>query len=166
MAITSIVSLNQLINWFQQFQINHDFLKDFGFGEPYDIGTSRQMTFPYLWITMNEDSSIATGTNIRSAIPDLSFSVMFMDKINIQENYLDTNGFPSDNSQEILSDCIQYLQDLIVYIQQDWGQYGVIISQDTSFYPAVDETTDKSTGIVARIVLRTRQVNCIIPETP
>jgi hypothetical protein len=166
MATTSIISLNQLINWFQQFQINHYFLKDFGFGEPYDIGTSRQMTFPYMWITMNEDSSIATGTNIRSAIPDLSFSVMFMDKINIQENYLDTNGFPSDNSQEILSDCLQYLQDLIVYIQQEWGQYGVIFAQDVSFYPAVDETTDKSTGIVARIVLRTRQVNCIIPEYP
>ena len=166
MAITSIISLNQLINWFQQFQIDHYFLKDFGFGEPYDIGTSRQMTFPYLWITMNEDSSIATATNIRSAIPDISFSVMFMDKINIQENYLDTNGFPSDNSQEILSDCLQYLQDLIVHIQQEWGQYGVIISQDVSFYPAVDETTDKSTGIVGRIVLRTRQVNCIIPETP
>ena len=166
MAITSIISLNQLINWFQQFQINHDFLKDFGFGEPYDIGTSRQMTFPYMWITMNEDSSIATGSNNKSAIPDLSFSVMFMDKINIQENYLDTNGFPSDNSQEILSDCLQYLQDLIVHIQQDWAQYGVLISQDISFYPAVDETPDKATGIVARIVLRTRQVNCIIPENP
>ena len=102
MPITSIVSINQLITWFQDFQENHYFLKDFGFGEPYDIGTSRQMTFPYMWVTMNEDSSIATGSHIKSAIPDLSFSVMFMDKINIQENYLDTNGFPSDNSQEIL----------------------------------------------------------------
>jgi hypothetical protein len=89
-----------------------------------------------------------------------------MDKINNQENYLDTNGFPSDNSQEILSDCIQYLQDLVTEIQLKWGTYGVLISQDVSFYPAVDETTDKSTGIVARFVLRTRQVNCIIPENP
>jgi hypothetical protein len=91
---------------------------------------------------------------------------MFMDKINIQENYLDTNGFPSDNSQEILSDTLQCLQDLVTMIQQNWGQYGVLISQDVSFYPAVDETTDKATGIVARIVLRTRQVNCVIPEFP
>ena len=166
MPITSIISLNQLINWFQTFQQNHFFLKDFGFGEPYDIGTSRQMTFPYMWVTLNEDSSIATGSNVKSAIPDISFSIMFMDKINIQENYLDTNGFPSDNSQEILSDCLQYLQDLVTEIQQNWSQYGVLISQDVSFYPAVDETTDKSTGIVARFVLRTRQVNCIIPESP
>jgi hypothetical protein len=166
MPVTSIVSLNQLITWFQTYQQNNHFLKDFGFGEPYDIGTSRQMTFPYLWVTMNEDSSIATGSNVKSAIPDLSFSIMFMDKINIQENYLNTNGFPSDNSQEILSDCIQYLQDLVTDIQLNWGQYGVLISQDVSFFPAVDETTDKSTGVVARIVLRTRQVNCIIPENP
>jgi len=166
MPTTSIISLNQLINWFQLFQQNHYFLKDFGFGEPYDIGTSRQMTFPYMWVTMNEDSSIATGSNNKSAIPDISFSIMFMDKINIQENYLDTNGFPSDNSQEILSDTLQCLQDLVTMIQQNWGQYGVLISQDVSFYPAVDETQDKSTGVVGRFVLRTRQVNCIIPEFP
>ena len=166
MAVTSIVTLNQLINWFQLFQQNHYFLKDFGFGEPYDIGTSRQMDFPYMWVTMNEDSSIATGSNVKSAIPDLSFSIMFMDKINNQPNYLNTNGFASDNSQEILSDCVQYLQDIITHIQQNWGQYGVLISQDVSFYPAVDETTDKATGVVARVVLRTRQVNCIIPENP
>jgi hypothetical protein len=115
---------------------------------------------------MNEDSSIATGSNNKSAIPDISFSIMFMDKINIQENYLDTNGFPSDNSQEILSDTLQCLQDLVTMIQQNWGQYGVLISQDVSFYPAVDETTDKATGVVGRFVLRTRQVNCIIPENP
>lgn len=166
MATTSIVSLNQLINWFQQFQINHYMLKDFGFGETYDIGVSRQMTFPYMWVTMNDDNNIATGSNIKSAIPDLSFSIMMMDKINIQENYLDTNGFPSNNSQEILSDTLQYVQDLVTYIQQNWGQYGVMISQDVNFYPVVDETPDKATGMLARVVLRTRQVNCIIPENP
>ena len=166
MSITSIISLNQLIKWFQTFQQNHYFLKDFGFGEPYSIGTSRQMDFPYMWVTMNEDSSIQTSSNNKSAIPDISFSIMFMDKINNQPNYLDTNGFQSDNSQEILSDTLQCVQDLIVYIQQNWQQYGVLISQDVSFYPAVDETTDKATGVVARFVLRTRQVNCIIPEQP
>ena len=165
MSTTSIVSLNQLIRWFQTFQENHYFLKDFGFGEPYDIGTSVQMDFPYMWVTMNEDSNIATASNNKSAIPDISFSIMFMDKINNQPNYLDTNGFQSNNSVEILSDTLQCLQDLIVYIQQNWQQYGVLISQDVSFYPAVDETTDKATGIVGRFVLRTRQVNCIIPES-
>ena len=166
MAITSIVSLNQLIDWFQDFQENHYFLKDFGFGEPYDIGTSRQMDFPYMWVTMNEDSNISTASNVKSAIPEISFSIMFMDKINNQPNYLDTNGFASDNSQEILSDCVQYLQDLIVHIQQSWQQYGVLISQDVSFYPAIDETQDKATGVVARFVLKIRQVNCVIPESP
>jgi len=115
-AITSIVSLNQLVTWFEAFADNHFFLKDFGFGEPYDIGTTRQMEFPYMWLTLDDTSVIATGTNIKSAIPDYSFRVFFMDKINIQENYLDANGFQSDNSQEIISDTIQYLQDLITYI--------------------------------------------------
>jgi hypothetical protein len=166
MTTTSIVTINQLIRWFQTFQENHYFLKDFGFGEPYDIGTSVQMEFPYMWVTLNEDNTIATASNVKSAIPDISFSIMMMDKINNQPNYLDANGFQSDNSQEILSDTLQCLQDLIVYIQNEWQKYGVLISQDVSFYPAVDETTDKATGVVARIVLRTRQVNCVIPESP
>jgi len=165
-AITSIVSLNQLVTWFEAFADNHFFLKDFGFGEPYDIGTTRQMEFPYMWLTLDDTSVIATGTNIKSAIPDYSFRVFFMDKINIQENYLDQNGFQSDNSQEIISDTIQYLQDLITYIQQEWGQYGVLLSADVTFSPVIDETQDKSTGISASITLRTRQVNCVIPEAP
>ena len=163
---TSIVSLNQLVKWFESFADRHYFLKDFGFGEPYDIGTTRQMEFPYMWLTLDDTSIIATGTNVKSAIPDYSFRVFFMDKINIQENYLDQNGFQSDNSQQILSDTIQYLQDLITEIQQDWAQYGVMLSADVNFNPVIDETQDKSTGVSASITLRTRQVNCVIPVSP
>jgi hypothetical protein len=166
MATPNIITLNQLISWFQSFQQRHYFLKDFGFGEPYDIGTSRQMNFPYMWVTMNEDSVIPVASNNKTAIPELSFSILFMDKINDQENYLDQNGFQSNNSQEILSDCIQYVQDLVTEIQSYWSQYGVLFSQDVSFFPVVDETQDKSTGINARIVLRLKQVNCIIPVSP
>ena len=162
----NIITINQLISWFQSFQERHFFLKDFGFGEPYDIGTSRQMDFPYMWMTLNDDSVIPVQSNNKTAIPEISFSVLFMDKINDQENYLDTNGFPSNNSQEIISDCLQYLQDLITEIQSYWNQYGVLFSQDVSFFPVIDETQDKATGINARIVLRLKQVNCIIPVAP
>ena len=85
-TITSIVSLNQLVEWFESFADRHYFLKDFGFGEPYDIGTTRQMEFPYMWLTLDDTSIIATGTNVKSAIPDYSFRVFFMDKINIQKS--------------------------------------------------------------------------------
>ena len=166
MAITNIITLNQLISWFNYFQKRHFFLKDFGFGETYDIGTSRQMNFPYMWVSMNDNSIIQVGSNNRSAIPQFSFSVMFMDKINIQPNYFDTNGFNSDNSQEILSDTTQYLQDLIVEVQQDWQQYGVLFASDVSFFPVIDETPDKSTGVVANITFKLKQVNCIIPVSP
>lgn len=162
----NIITLNQLISWFQSFQERHFFLKDFGFGEPYDIGTSRQMKFPYMWMTLNDDSVIPVASNNKTAIPEISFSILFMDKINDQPNYLDTNGFPSNNSQEILSDCLQYLQDLITEIQSYWQPYGVLFSQDVSFFPVVDETQDKATGINARVVLRLKQVNCIIPVAP
>lgn len=166
MAITNIITLNQIITWFNEFQQRHYFLKDFGFGETYDIGTSRQMTFPYMWVSMADNSTIGTGVNNKTAIPQFSFVVMFLDKINIQPNYFDVNGFNSDNSQEILSDCVQYLQDLVTEVQQYWGQYGVLFSNDVSFYPVIDETPDKSTGIAANLTFKLRQVNCDIPVSP
>lgn len=166
MAITNIITLNQIVTWFNDFSDRHYFLQDFGFGETFDIGTSRQMKFPYMWVSMADNSTIGTGANNKSAIPQFSFVILFMDKINIQPNYYETNGFNSDNSQEILSDCVQYLQDLIVEVQQYWGQYGVLFSNDVSFYPVVDETPDKATGVAANITFKLKQVNCDIPVSP
>lgn len=166
MVITNIITLNQIISWFNDFANRHYFLKDFGFGETYDIGTSRQMNFPYMWVSMADNSIIGTGAANKTAIPQFSFVVMFLDKINIQPNYFDTNGFNSDNSQQILSDTVQYLQDLITEIQQYWQQYGIIFAGDVSFYPIIDETPDKSTGVAANITFKLKQVNCIIPVSP
>jgi hypothetical protein len=157
-----IISLNRIISWFKQYQVDNKFLNDFGFGEPYDIGTSRHMKFPYMWVTMNDDSRIIVSN--KTGIPVFSFSLLFMDKINDQENFNKENGFESNNESEILSDMIQHLQDLITDIQTYWNQYGVLLDNEVVFFPVVDETTDKSTGINARIILKVRHVNCVIPK--
>lgn len=157
----SIITLNQLINLFSSFASNHFFIKDFGFGPTSDIGTSRQMEFPYLWLSLDQQSTISV-TN-KTAIPRYGITVLLMDKINIQQNYLDINGVNSDNSQEILSDTLQYLQDLITEIEVNWHLYGLKIDGDVSCFPAVDETPDKVCGWVGQFPLKVRQVNCIIP---
>lgn len=166
MATTNIITLNQIITWFNDFSNRHYFLKDFGFGETYDIGTSRQMKFPYMWVSMADNSIIGVGNNNKTAVPQFSFVVMFLDKINNQPNYDNENGFESDNSKEILSDCVQYLQDLVTEVQLYWGQYGILFSSDVNFYPIIDETPDKSTGVAANITFKLRQVNCDIPVSP
>lgn len=157
----NIISLNQIVDLFSGFADRHYFLNDFGFGPTSEIGTSRQMDFPYMWVTLNENSVI--NPQNRTAIPELSFSVLFMDKTNIQSNYLEINGDNSDNIQEILSDMLQVLQDFVTEVQVDWGNYGIIFQDTISCFPATDETQDKVNGWVGQFSFKLKHSNCILP---
>ena len=157
----NIISLNQIINLFSDFADRHYFIKDFGYGPTSDIGTSRQMEFPYLWLSLDQNSTIVVQN--KTAIPQYGITVLFMDKINIQKNYLDINGVNSDNSQEVLSDMLQLLQDMITEIEVDWGNYGLRIEGSVNCFPGVDETQDKVNGWVGQFTLRVKHSNCILP---
>lgn len=161
MSSVNIISLNQVVDLFQNFSERHYFLNDFGFGPTSEIGTSRQMDFPYMWVSLNENSVI--NPQNRTAIPELSFSVLFMDKTNIQTNYLNINGDNSNNVQEILSDMLQVLQDFITEVQVDWGNYGIIFQDTISCFPATDETQDKVNGWVGQFSFKLKHSNCILP---
>lgn len=160
----SIITLNQLVGWFEDFSNRHDFLNDFGFGEPYDIGTSNQMNFPYLWLSLGDTGVI--GVANKTTIPTISFNVMIVDKINQQKNYKNQNGFNSDNAHEIFSDTLQTIQDLVTEIQNYWNKYGVVLENDVNFFPVIDETPDKIFGIMAGFNLKLRFVNCDLPMSP
>ena len=157
----NIISLNQIVDLFASFAEQHYFIKDFGYGATSEIGTSRQMMFPYLWLSLDQTSTITIQN--KTAIPQYGITILFMDKINIQKNYLDINGVNSDNSQEVLSDTLQILQDLITEIEVNWGNYGLRIEGDVSCFPGVDETTDKVCGWVGQFNLRVKHSNCITP---
>ena len=157
----NIVSLNQIIDLFKSFADEHFFIKDFGYGATSEIGTTRQMKFPYLWLSLDQNSTIVVSN--KTAIPQYGITCIFMDKINIQKNYLDINGVDSDNSQEVLSDTLQLLQDLITEIEVNWGNYGLRIEGDVSCFPGVDETTDKVNGWVGQFNLKVKHSNCITP---
>lgn len=158
----NIISLNQIIALFKDFADRHYFINDFGYGATSDIGTSRQMVFPYMWVTTTQDSVIRIGN--KTAIPDLSFVVLFMDKTNNQENYLDINGVNSNNVQEILSDTLQVLQDFVTEIQVNYGKYGLMLTEDVRCYPGIDETQDSVNGWIGEFILRITHSNCILPE--
>ena len=159
--MTNIISLNQLVQLFKNFAERHQFINDFGYGPTSDIGVSRPMKFPYLWLTIDQNSEIVPQN--RTTIPLMGFTVIFMDKTNIQENYLNTNGLQSDNRQETLSDTFQYLQDLITEIDVDWNNYGIKFEGSVNCFPGVDETTDKVNGWVGQFRLKLKHSNCILP---
>jgi len=157
----NIISLNQIVDLFSGFADRHYFLNDFGFGPTSEIGTSRQMDFPYMWVSLNDNSSI--NPQNKTAIPELSFSILFMDKTNIQSNYLNINGDDSNNIQEILSDTLQTLQDFVTEVQVDWGNYGIMFQDTINCFPATDETQDKVNGWVGQFTFKLKHSNCILP---
>ena len=162
MATTRIVTLNEVLGYMKAFQESHGMLNDFGYGSTSEIGTSRQMSFPYMWVSHQSDSYIRVLN--KTSLPELKFLVFFMDQINIQENFEDTNGENSDNGQEVMSDMFQCVQDLVMEIEKSWGVYGIKISEDVRFFPGFDETQDAVNGWVCEITLKLSYVNCSKPE--
>jgi len=159
---TRIVTLNEILDLFQQFVDGHPQLRDFGYGPTSDIGTTKQMEFPFMWASHQSDSYIRIGN--KTSIPELKIILIFMDQVNIQANVNDAVGQNSNNGQEIMSDMLQVLQDCVVDIQLNYGQYGIMMSEDVRIYPAFDETTDKTNGWVGEFTLKLTQFNCIIPS--
>ena len=162
MATTRIVTINEIIGYFRDFVDAHGQLQDCGYGPTSEIGVSRQMNFPYLWISHQSDSYI--NIQNKTAIPELKFLLLFMDQVNIQENVDDVNGEESNNGLEVISDTFQMCQDCVSYIETNWGQYGIKISESVRVFPGFDETQDKVNGWVAEITFKLSHINCNIPE--
>lgn len=165
---TRIVTLNEILDLFKQVSVNHYQLNDFGYGPTSEIGTSRQMEFPYLWITHQTDSYIRL--NNKTIIPEIKMTLIVADQINDQSNYEDINGLDSNNGQEISSDCFQIIQDIITYINnnQNFRNLGVnlVDDDDIRIFPAYDDTTDKVNSWAAEITLRLSYINCDLPIEP
>lgn len=163
MATTRIVTINEVLNLMESFVDDHKMLRDFGYGPTSEISTSRQMEFPYLWVTHQSDSYI--NIENKTAIPALKFALIFADKINNSENVENAVGEGSDNGRDILSDCFQYLQDMITKIEKDYGKYGIKISESVRNYPVFDDTPDKVNGWVGELTLKLTYVNCDILDS-
>lgn len=157
-----IITYNELIKFFEDFSTNHKQLNSFGNGPTSDIGTSKQMDFPYLWITHRSPSTFNI-TN-KTLIPVMSLTFIITDQFNIQKNHEDINGDDSSNIQEVLSDTFQIAQDLVTYISTELGKYGVMMNGESlSIEPVYDETPDKVYGWVIDINLQLKHYNCDIP---
>ena len=162
MSTTNIITMNQLIKMFSDFADAHLQLNDFGYGPTSDIGTSRQMDFPYMWATHRGSSRLTV--NNKTQIPQMTMTFLVVDQINIQSNYKNANGLDSDNSQEVISDTLQIIQDFVTYVSSQLGKYGVkLMENDITCEPVFDETPDKVSGWVIDMDLQLRHSNCSYP---
>jgi hypothetical protein len=154
--MAQIITINQLNDKFKGFVDKHYFLNDYGMGPTSEIGTSRQMEFPYMWVTLGDNTQIGTANN--TAIPKLDITFIFADQIN---NQATGDLF---NQVENLSDCFQYAQDLITWISTELNQFGVKLDGDARLYPVIDETVDSVNGWAMTLILKLTHHNCVIPQ--
>jgi hypothetical protein len=155
-----IITINQIIAAFRDFADQHIMLKDMGYGQTYEIGTTRQMKFPYLWVSHTPQSQIDFVN--KTTIPTLNFYIFVLDQRNDQ--YGDNeNGFASDNVAELMSDTFQIIQDVVTFISLDLSKWGVMLGENILVNPVYDETQDKSFGWYIEVSLKLKHVNCVIP---
>lgn len=153
--MAQIITINGLNDLLKGFADNHLFLQDYGIGQTSEIGASRQMRFPYMWVTLGDGTQI-TAAN-KTAIPVLNLIVILADQTN---NQATGDNF---NVLENMSDCFQIAQDLITTIQVEWGKYGILINDTPRLAPVVDETQDAVNGWALNLNLKLIHSNCAIP---
>lgn len=158
-----ILTLNQILKIFSDFATAHDQINDYGYGDASEIGTSRQMKFPYMWV-FDDTVSIPTIHQTKNQTNEIGFFINFLDQENDQENFDSNVGFNSDNRQEIMSDTLQLCQDFVTFIQLEGHTWGLsIVDGSVSIDNTYDETTDKVYGRSMSITLRVKHVNCDLP---
>jgi hypothetical protein len=152
-----IASLNKILDELKASVAAHPELKDFGYGQVSEIGTSRSVDYPLLWVTHQSDSYIRIEN--KTTIPELRLVLLFMDQVDDQQNYSNSNGEQSHNGQEIMSDTFQMLQDIINTIMTSFQSIGIMISEDVRCFPVFDELPDRVNGWGAEITLRVKYLN-------
>jgi len=157
-AGTNTTTINQIVTLFSYFAQAHPLKPDFGFGEVSQLGTSRQMGFPYVWMFSDTSNGV---TNANNQTPIFNLTFLLVDKINIQNNYNNINGSGSNNEQEVLSDMYQLAQDLVTYIQKELTRYKISLTEGGfTTQTLYRETNDVVSGYRLDLSIRVPYTSC------
>lgn len=155
-----IVTLNQVVKTFKDWSIaQQPLLNSFGYGPVAEFGTSVQMQYPAMWLSLQPGNSSITIAN-STLIPNISFTALFVDQINIQDNFNEDNGNLSDNRADIMSDTLQLAQDFLRDIQATYSKLGIVLTGEGSLNPVEDETPDKVCGWMLDFTLKMAYSTC------
>lgn len=152
------VSINKIVSIFQDLAIRQEMLNDFGYGPAYNIGASREMLFPYIWIENNSTTTQKSDNGFKVNL--YTFTFYCLDKIN----------FGEDNYNEIISDTHYILDTMISEISQHkyYVDMNLSIEGDINFLPVVEATDDNVNGWQCDITIKqpVRYTYCNSPIEP
>lgn len=143
-------SLNQAINALQTIANNHLQLKgSFVFCDVADLEAKNELKYPLLWADV---------------IP-AQFGTKTID-LNLQLTCVDMVSKGLENEQDVLSDTLQILSDVVTTIRQDPTYFDLfIISESLSATPIKDHYQDEVAGWVCNVTLQIENAYdlCAVP---
>ena len=151
-------SLQKIISIFKDLSLRHEMVADWGYGPTYNIGASRQMRFPYIWVENTQSETIKSINGYKENL--YGFTIFCLDKINKGD----------DNYDQIISDTHYILDTIIQEIAQHKYYVDMNLSIDGNiiFQPVVEATDDNSNGWQADITIKVpiRYTYCNSPIEP
>jgi hypothetical protein len=147
------ITINQLVNNIRCIADRHLQINDFGFGPTHEIGESRDMNYPYLWVSLQPNSTILTNEQFKLSAVEYEFSFIVADRIsNVISNEL---GQENDNGLEVISDTQLILFDILSEINNHpfYSNNRIQIKEDVNFSPSFDERDDLVNAWVADVTI-------------
>ena len=129
-------SINEIILILNDISNRHNMVNDFGYGPSYNIGASRQMKFPYIWVEQGQSQTLKSVNGYKENI--YTFTLFCMDKINMGE----------DNYSELMSDTHYILDGVISEISQHkfYIESGISLIDNIIMDPVMEATDDNVNG--------------------
>ena len=150
-----IQTVNQLISVFKDISTRHYQINGFGIGDDWENGASEAKMHPVLWINPTTANMPASDNGYKTF--EIDFEVRVFDLVNKDES----------NENEVLSDCIDILKDIITEFKGHpyYVNSQLNIIDDIGFEAFTEEFDEEVSGWVCEISLMTPILNsfCGIP---
>jgi hypothetical protein len=127
--------------------IDHKQINDFGWGDVWELGESKSITYPLMYSTI--ESSNVTGKTF-----NLSLSIIFADLVFEDEK----------NEDDVISDQMLVCQDIIAQLRSDTFDFTLGNTVNINFF--TERLSDLVAGVQASITLALPYVadRCAVPS--
>jgi hypothetical protein len=127
--------------------IDHKQINDFGWGDVWELGESKSITYPLMYCTI--ESSNVTGKTF-----NLSLSIIFADLVFEDEK----------NEDDVISDQMLVCQDIIAQLRSDTFDFTLGNTVNINFF--TERLSDLVAGVQASITLALPYIadRCAVPS--
>jgi len=140
----TIKEVKKLLN---NLAIDHKQINDFGWGDVWEIGESKSITYPLMYCTIQ-------NSNVSGKTFNLSLSIIFADLVFEDEK----------NEDDVISDQMLICQDIIAQLRSDTFDFTLGQSVNVNFF--TERLSDLVAGVQATISLALPYVadRCAVPS--